>query len=91
MTEPLSTWNDGEAKSSVMRFVAQTCGEATAEAVPVEERVAVFDNDGTLWCEKPMPVQLDFIVRRLVVMAHQDDRQRGRQPWKAAFEKDYGG
>jgi hypothetical protein len=38
-----------------------------------------------------MPVQMDFIVRRLVEMAHQDDRQRGRQPWKAAFEKDYGG
>jgi len=90
MTEPLSTWNDGEAKNSVMRFVEQTCGEATAEAVPVEERVAVFDNDGTLWCEKPMPVQMDFIVRRLVEMAHQDDRLRGRQPWKAAFEKDYG-
>ena len=48
MTEPLSTWNDGEAKNSVMRFVEQTCGESTVEAVPVEERVAVFDNDGTL-------------------------------------------
>ena len=63
MTDPLSTSNDGEAKNSVMRFVEQTCGESTVEAVPVEERVAVFDNDGTLWCEKPMPVQMDFFVR----------------------------
>jgi hypothetical protein len=42
--------------------------------------VAVFDNDGTLWCEKPMPVQLDFILRRLVEMAQQDEGLRGRRP-----------
>jgi hypothetical protein len=52
--------------------------------------VAVFDNDGTLWCEKPMPVQMDFSLRRLVEMAQQDDGLRGRQPLKAAREKDYG-
>ena len=42
--------------------------------------MAVFDNDGTLWCEKPMPVQLDFILRRLVEMAQQDEGLRGRRP-----------
>ena len=57
---------------------------------PVEERVAVFDNDGTLWCEKPMPIQLDFILRRLVEMAEADPELRDRQPWKAAYERDYG-
>jgi phosphoserine phosphatase len=88
--EPLSSWNEGQTKANIVSFVEQTCGEGTARAVPVEERVAVFDNDGTLWCEKPMPVQLDFILRRLVEMAHQDDGLRGRQPWKAAVEKDYG-
>jgi phosphoserine phosphatase len=58
--------------------------------VPTEERVAVFDNDGTLWCEKPMPIQLDFILRRLVEMAEAKPELRDRQPWKAACERDYG-
>ena len=57
--------------------------------MPVEERVAVFDNDGTLWCEKPMPIQLDFILRRLAEMAEADPTLRDRQPWKAAHERDY--
>ena len=87
---PLSSWNEGKAKDDIIRFVRQTCGEGTAQAVPVADRVAVFDNDGTLWCEKPMPIQLDFILRRLVQMAQQDNGLRGRQPWKAAFERDYG-
>jgi phosphoserine phosphatase len=58
--------------------------------VPVEERVAVFDNDGTLWCEKPVPMQADFILRRLSEMAEADPELRDRQPWKGAYEGDYG-
>jgi hypothetical protein len=58
--------------------------------VPPPERVAVFDNDGTLWCEKPMPIQLDFILRRLAAMADQDPELRTRQPWQAAYTRDYG-
>ena len=58
--------------------------------VPAEKRVAVFDNDGTLWCEKPLPIQADFILRRLSEMAHADPQLRDRQPWKAAYERDYG-
>lgn len=61
-----------------------------SEAVPVGERVAVFDNDGTLWCEKPMPIQADFILPRLSEMAEADPQLRDRQPWKAAYERDYG-
>ena len=49
----------------------------------------MFDNDGTLWCEKPMPIQLDFILRRLAEMAEADPELRERQPWKAAYERDY--
>lgn len=90
MNEPLASWREGAARDNIVRFVRQTCGEGTAPAIPVEQRVAVFDNDGTLWCEKPMPIQLDFILRRLVEMARQDDSLRGRQPWKAAVEGDYG-
>ena len=81
----LSLWNDGVSKSAIVDFV-----ENAASAVPPEERVAVFDNDGTLWCEKPMPIQLDFILRRLSAMAEADPELRERQPWKAAHERDYG-
>ena len=69
-----------------MQFVEGT----VAAGVPGSERVAVFDNDGTLWCEKPMPIQADFIVRRLADMAQADPGLRDRQPWKAASERDYG-
>ena len=50
----------------------------------------MFDNDGTLWCEKPMPIQLDFILRQLAAMADQDPGLRTRQPWQAAYTRDYG-
>ena len=73
-----------------MEFVTRVCGGDGSEPVPIEDRLAVFDNDGTLWCEKPMPIQLDFILRRLSAMAEADPALRERQPWKAAHERDYG-
>ena len=63
--------------------------EGGADYVPPAERIAVFDNDGTLWCEKPMPIELGFILQRLAAMAEQDPALRDKQPWKAAHEKDY--
>jgi len=80
----LASWRDGTAKRAVLEFVRRAAAE-----VPAEERVAVFDNDGTLWCEKPMPIQLDFILRRLAEMAETDPALRARQPWQAAYEHDY--
>ena len=85
----LPGWREGAAKRQIVDFVRRVCGEDGSEPVPVEERVAVFDNDGTLWCEKPLPIQLDFILRRLVEMAEADESLRERQPWKAAYERDY--
>ena len=82
----LSSWRDGVVRKTIVDFVEQTL----ADGVPVEERIAVFDNDGTLWCEKPMPVQLDFILRRFVEMAEAEPALRTRQPWKAGYERDYG-
>jgi phosphoserine phosphatase len=82
----LASWNEGSARSAVVAFVERT----VSDDVPVEQRVAVFDNDGTLWCEKPMPIQLDFILRRLYEMAEVDPDLRDRQPWKTAYERDYG-
>jgi hypothetical protein len=80
MTTVLATWNDGAARRAVVEFAERR----VSDGAPVEERVAVFDNDGTLWCEKPMPIQADFILRRLYEMAQADPGLRGRQPWKAA-------
>jgi phosphoserine phosphatase len=85
----LPGWRDGSARRAIVEFVTRVCGADGSEPVPVEDRLAVFDNDGTLWCEKPMPIQLDFILRRLVEMAEADPALRGRQPWKAAYERDY--
>src|SRR5436190_14116189 len=81
----LPSWNDGTARRAVVEFAERT----VSAGVPPAERVAVFDNDGTLWCEKPMPIQADFILRRLYEMAHADSTLRERQPWKAAYERDY--
>src|SRR4051795_4016070 len=86
----LSSWRDGPAKQAIVTFVERVCGEEGSAPVPVEDRLAVFDNDGTLWCEKPMPIQLDFILRRLAAMAEVDTALRDRQPFKAAYERDYG-
>jgi hypothetical protein len=90
MADPLPSWNEGRSKNDIVNFVQRVTGQDSAQALPVEDRVAVFDNDGTLWCEKPMPIQLDFILRRLTVMAETDTELRDRQPWKAAREHDYG-
>ncbi len=89
MSDPLSTWKDGAVKDAIIGYVDQTCADDSPSWVPAEERIAVFDNDGTLWCEKPMPIQLDFILRRLAEMAELDPSLRDRQPWKAAHERDY--
>ena len=80
----LTSWNDGPAKQSIVSFVERAMSD-----VPVDERIAVFDNDGTLWCEKPMPIQADFILRRLFEMAEADLELRERQPWKAAYDRDH--
>lgn len=79
----LDTWHDGPTKSAIVDFV----GHVTTE-VPPEERVAVFDNDGTLWCEKPAYIQLDFLVRRLAEQAAADPALADKQPYQAAAAGD---
>jgi len=88
MSEPLPSWNDGPTREAMLAFVESVSDESDPGYVPPVERVAVFDNDGTLWCEKPMPIELGFILARLAQMAEQDEALRGRQPWKAAYERD---
>jgi phosphoserine phosphatase len=81
---PLASWNDTATTQAIVEFA-----ESGAGSLPPEERVAVFDNDGTLWCEKPMPVELGFILLRLAAMAEEDPALREQQPWKAAHERDH--
>jgi phosphoglycolate phosphatase-like HAD superfamily hydrolase len=83
----LESWNDGPAKSAIVDFVKRVTTEG-ADFVAPESRVAVFDNDGTLWCEKPAYVQLDFLIRRLAAQAAADPALADQQPYKAAAEGD---
>jgi len=85
----LTLWNDGPARAAIEDFVARVGDESGPDFVPLEHRIAVFDNDGTLWCEKPMPVELGFLLARWAEMAGDDPSLRDRQPWKAATERDY--
>jgi phosphoserine phosphatase len=80
----LASWRDTATTEAIVAFA-----EGAAQRVAPEERVAVFDNDGTLWCEKPMPVELGFILERLAAMADADTSLREKQPWKAAHGQDH--
>ena len=63
--DPLPSWNDGPAKNSILEFVEKVTTAGSPDFVPIPERIAVFDNDGTLWCEQPLPVQLYFALDRV--------------------------
>jgi len=86
--ELLSSWTDTATRTAIVDYVARVTGDGPDHVVP-EERIATFDNDGTLWCEKPLPIQLAFILKRLAEMAEADQSLKSKQPWKAAFERDY--
>lgn len=79
----LDSWHDGPTKTSIIEFVDR----AVRDVAP-EERIAVFDNDGTLWCEKPAYVQLDFLVRRLAEQAAADPALADDPPYRAAASGD---
>src|SRR5205823_11771779 len=71
----LASWRDTPARRAIVEFVEAVTRLGPGH-VPPEERVAVFDNDGTLWCEKPMPIELGFILGRLAEMADADPALR---------------
>ncbi len=89
MTKPLQSWNDTSTKRAILDFVTRVTDEDGPDYVPPAERIATFDNDGTLWCEKPMYIQLDYLLRKLAAQAEDDEALRNNQPWKAAWEKDF--
>jgi phosphoserine phosphatase len=87
--DALPSWRDGPAKQAIFDFVTRVTTPGGTDYVPPEARIAAFDNDGTLWCEKPMYIQLDFLLRKLAAQAEADASLRDKQPWKAAYEKDF--
>ena len=89
MKDHLLSWHDTLLKQNILDFVTAVTDESSPQYVPVADRIAVFDNDGTLWCEKPMYIQLDQILRKLAAAAEQEPALRTRQPWQAAWEKDF--
>jgi hypothetical protein len=86
--DPLPSWNEGPAKKSIIDFVARVAKEGGKDFVPVAERIATFDNDGTLWCEQPLPVQLFFAADRVKALAPQHPEWKEKQPFKAVLEGD---
>ena len=86
--DPLPSWNDGRTKQSILDFVAAVTRDGSPNFVPPPERIATFDNDGTLWVEHPMYTQLAFALDRVVALAPEHPEWKDKQPFKAALERD---
>ena len=86
--DPLPSWNDGATKQAITEFVARVTRQGSPDFVPPAERIATFDNDGTLWVEHPMYVQLAFALDRVKAMAPMHPEWKEKQPFKAALEGD---
>jgi len=88
MTTPLASWRPGATRDAILAFVRAVTTQGGDDFVPPSERIAVFDNDGTLWCEQPVQVQVAFSEARVSAMAEADPTLKTRQPWKAFLEHD---
>jgi hypothetical protein len=87
---PLPSWNDGAAKQAILNFVAAVTREGSPDFVPPAERIATFDNDGTLWVEQPGSTQLTFALDRVKALAPLHPEWKDTQPFKAVLENDMG-
>ena len=86
--DSLPSWNDGKAKQSIIEFVAKVTKEGSSDFVPPEERIATFDNDGTLWAEQPMYVQLLFALDRVKALAPQHPEWKNKEPFASLLKGD---
>jgi hypothetical protein len=86
--DPLPSWHDGPAKQNIVRFVESVTRADSPSFVPVPERIATFDNDGTLWCEQPVPVQAWFVLDRVQALASEHPEWRTREPFAALLRGD---
>jgi len=89
--DPLSSWNDGPTKQAIVAFVAKVSKEGSPDFVPPAERIATFDNDGTLWCEQPMYFQLFFALDRVKTLAPQHPEWKTKEPFASLLKGDVKG
>ncbi len=87
-TDPLPSWNEGPAKAAIVKLVRDTTSPGSPDFVPANERIATFDNDGTLWCEHPMYVEVLFTRDRILAKAEQNPAWRTQMPFKAVIDND---
>jgi hypothetical protein len=90
-TGPLPSWNDTAPKKAIIVFVEKVTKEGSSDFVPPNERIATFDNDGTLWCEKPLPVQLFFTLDRVKALAPQHPEWKTKEPFASLLKGDVKG
>lgn len=84
----LPSWNDGPVKSGIVSFIGRVTTTGSPDFVPEAERIAVFDNDGTLWCEQPVYFQLAFAFDRIRALSAQKPEWKTQQPYQALLERD---
>jgi haloacid dehalogenase-like hydrolase len=89
--DPLPSWNDTGPKKAITAFVEKVTREGSPDFVPVAERIAVFDNDGTLWCEKPMYFQALFVIDRVKALAPQHPEWKTKEPFASVLKGDMKG
>lgn len=87
-TDPLPSWNEGPSKQAILTFVADVTREGSPDFVPPSQRIATFDNDGTLWIEQPIYVQFAYALDRVKALASQHPEWKDMQPFKAVLEGD---
>lgn len=88
VTDPLPSWNNGAKKQAIMEFVKNSTDSTSKGFIPPADRIACFDNDGTLWTEMPMPFQLFFVFDQIKVLAPQHPEWKDQQPFKGVLEGD---
>ncbi|TQF12091.1 haloacid dehalogenase-like hydrolase [Myxococcus llanfairpwllgwyngyllgogerychwyrndrobwllllantysiliogogogochensis] len=86
--DPLPSWNEGPTKAALLDFVERVTREGGPDFVPAEARIATFDNDGTLWTEQPLAVELAFVIDRVKALAPQHPEWRHQQPFQGVLEGD---
>jgi len=86
--DPLPSWNEGQTKQSILEFVAKTTTAGSSDFVPAPERIAAFDNDGTLWSEQPMYAQLFFAIDRVKALAPQHPEWNKQEPFASVLKGD---
>src|SRR5205085_1617767 len=88
---PLPSWNDTAPKKAIIAFVEKVTNEGSSDFVPPNERIATFDNDGTLWCEQPMYFQLLFALDRVKALAPQHPEWKDKEPFASLLKDDLKG